>query len=267
MFQQQPDGESNIRLSCKKAESSRKQRCFQLEQIIEKGLKAFYEVGKALTEIQKEKLYKERGYSNFRTYCEQRWGIKKSHAYRIIQATEAFDNIVSPIGDTFTGKQLPTNEAQLRPLTRLNAFQQKQVWQQAVATAPQGKITADHVRKVAKQVSNSQSPKSEVSNPPSFTESQPGDCVQIHLRNRNDSELNSYDGQLAIVEEVKEYSVSVWIWGKLLPPLFPDEVKPAPATVRVTAEIKTELVAKIMKSGKYDSIEAAIADLLENKLF
>lgn len=247
---------------------SREQRFFHLETIIERGLKAFYEVGKALSEIRDDKLYKEKGYSDFRKYCEQRWGLKKSHAYRAMKAAEVFDNLVasikmSPIGDKFNPKILPTNEAQIRPLTRLRPDLQRQAWWQAVDHAPQGKITAKYVQKVAKQVYHSQFQKSQVQNLPAFPKNRIGDCVQIHLRNRSDRELNQYQGKLAIIEQVNEHSLIVKVWGQVLPPLFFDEVRPAPVQTKVTTEIKSELIVKLMTMG-YQSLDAALNDLLND---
>jgi len=42
----------------------------------------------------------------------------------------------------------PINEAQARPLTKLPPEQQKEAFQKAVETAPEGKVTAKHVEKV-----------------------------------------------------------------------------------------------------------------------
>lgn len=42
---------------------------------------------------------------------------------------------------------LPANEAQARPLTSFPAEQQAEVWQEAVETAPAGKLTGAHVER------------------------------------------------------------------------------------------------------------------------
>ncbi|NBD18965.1 MAG: hypothetical protein GVY04_23385 [Cyanobacteria bacterium] len=170
---------------------------------------------------------------------------------------------VSPIGDNFHPKILPTNEAQIRPLTRLQPDLQREAWLQAVENSPYGKITAKDVQKVAKQVYSSQFQKSQVQNPPTFPKSQVGDCVQIRLRNRSDRALNQYDGEVAIVKEVNENSIIVQVWGQVLPPLFPDELKPTPLQTKVTAEIKTELIGKLMMMG-YNSLDSAIEDFLKS---
>ena len=52
----------------------------------------------------------------------------RSHAYRLIEAVVVIDNL-SPIGDV-----VPENEAQARPLTKLNLFTQKKVWRDFLKT-------------------------------------------------------------------------------------------------------------------------------------
>ena len=47
--------------------------------------------------------------------------------------------------------ELPRNEAQARPLTTLTPEQQWKVWQEAVQTAPAGKVTAKHVKDTVKR--------------------------------------------------------------------------------------------------------------------
>jgi len=46
---------------------------------------------------------------------------------------------------------LPDNEAQARPLSQLEPDQQREVWQEAVKTAPNGKITGAHVAGVVRE--------------------------------------------------------------------------------------------------------------------
>jgi hypothetical protein len=76
-------------------------RLAHLEAVIQKYRQDFYAVGKALNEIRDG---------------------RKSQAYRLIEAFAVIVNL-SPIGDV-----LPKNEAQARPLTRLDAHSQRKVW-------------------------------------------------------------------------------------------------------------------------------------------
>jgi len=115
----------------------------QLETTIERGLQTFYEVGSALLTIRDKRLYRSE-YSAFEDYCQERWGFTKTYANYQIAAAEVRANLT-----TIVVKQLPQNEAQIRPLTSLEPDQQREVWQRAVETAPNGKITAAHVAQVA----------------------------------------------------------------------------------------------------------------------
>lgn len=98
--------------------------------MIERGLNTFVEVGTALLTIRDKRLYRD-GFETFATfeeYCEKRWGLKKSHAYEIMEASKVVTNLKSS-----AIAELPTNEAQARPLTALKEPEQQQkVWNAAV---------------------------------------------------------------------------------------------------------------------------------------
>jgi len=119
----------------------------QLETVIKQNIGAFYEVGRALMEIRDKGLYRDvLGYETFESYCKARWDMSKMHAYRLMDSCKVIDTVKS--------NQLvtPTNESQTRPLARLEPDQQREAWQKAVATAPEGKVTAAHVSKVVKEI-------------------------------------------------------------------------------------------------------------------
>ena len=60
--------------------------------------------------------------------------MERAHAYRLIKSSEVAQNL-SPIGDI-------ENEAQARPLTRIkDPDEQREAYQEAVRTAPEGKGT------------------------------------------------------------------------------------------------------------------------------
>jgi len=132
------------------------QRC---ETIIQQGLKTFYEVGSALATIRDNRLYRSQC-TTFEQYCQERWGMSSSKARRLISSSEVTDNIKSvPIGTPVSknSQALPENEAQVRPLTKLPPTTQREVWQEAVDTAPQGNVTGKHVESVVKQFQEQQS--------------------------------------------------------------------------------------------------------------
>jgi len=110
------------------------------EAVIERGLATFVDVGNALAAIRDDRLYR-RDYRTFEDYCRERWGISKTQANRLISAHEVVGNL-TPIG------VIPSTESQARPLTRLEPSEQIAAWQEAVTTAPNGKVTAAHVAAV-----------------------------------------------------------------------------------------------------------------------
>ena len=120
-----------------------KAQLYKYEETIRRGLQTFLEVGNALWAIRDNRLYREHG--TFDDYCLARWDLKRSHVYRLIGASKTMNNLLmSPTGDIF-----PTNERQIRPLTSLDPETQREVWQRAVETSPNGEITATHVEHVA----------------------------------------------------------------------------------------------------------------------
>lgn len=121
-------------------------RLGELESIISKNLKAFYEVGSALMEIRESKLYKQ-DYDTFEAYCRDRWDMTRQYAYNLIGSSEVVDNLKN-VNNCL---HIPASESQARPLTRLSAPLQQEVWQRVVDTAPEGKITARYVAKVVSE--------------------------------------------------------------------------------------------------------------------
>jgi hypothetical protein len=99
------------------------QRLNRLEAVIETNQRSFYQLGKALKEIRDSGLYQKLCFESFEQYIKIRWDLGKSHCYRLIEASDVIDNL-SPIGES-----LPQNESQVRPLTKLDAFDQRKVWQ------------------------------------------------------------------------------------------------------------------------------------------
>ncbi len=63
--------------------------------------------------------------------------MSRVHAHRMIEAAEVQKNLL-PIGN------IPKSESVTRPLSGMNPEQQREVWEEAVKTAPEGKVTAKH---------------------------------------------------------------------------------------------------------------------------
>ena len=119
------------------------QRLEALESVIDAGMQTFVHVGNALLEIRDNRLYRNT-HRTFEKYCRERWGVNSSRARQLIDAAEVVENLKSVTMVTL----LPAVERQARPLTSLPPEQQPAVWQRAVETAPNGKITQAHVQAV-----------------------------------------------------------------------------------------------------------------------
>lgn len=103
------------------------------EEIIARARSAFMEAGKALTAIRDSRLYRET-HATFEDYCRERWQFEKSQVYRLMDSAAVAANLaveMSPIGEV-----LPINEAQARPLAKLDPEEQREVWAEVVETAP-----------------------------------------------------------------------------------------------------------------------------------
>ena len=78
----------------------------ECEEIIERGLSTFVEVGEALLRIRDHRLY-WKSHATFEAYCRERWGFVRRHANRLIEAAQV-TKALGPIGP------MPPNEAVAR---------------------------------------------------------------------------------------------------------------------------------------------------------
>ena len=113
------------------------------EEVIDKGLRTFVEVGTALLTIRDRRLYRAQ-HGTFEDYCQGRWGMSRPRAYQMIDAATVVGNL-STIVDKF-----PTTESQARPLTQLPP--------EAQSVAPEGKVTAAHVQAAVNEYKDLQGP-------------------------------------------------------------------------------------------------------------
>jgi len=148
------------------------ERLQDLEGIIQKNLRSFYEVGRALMKIRDEELYKIKNggaYGTFEEYCKKVWDFKRTYAFYMIESAKVIENV-------HRGEQnlpLPSSERQTRPLAQLEPARQIEAWQKAVETAPEGKVTAAHVSKVVKEMQQPTKTKKTPALPPNRGETIP----------------------------------------------------------------------------------------------
>ncbi|HAX77258.1 MAG TPA: hypothetical protein DCY88_15845 [Cyanobacteria bacterium UBA11372] len=147
-----------------------RERLNQLEVIVEQGLQTFYEVGKALIEIRDRKLYRE-SQKTFEDYCRYRWSIGRQRAYQFISAAQVMENLST------NGRQIPTSERQVRPLSGLSPELQREIWQEALESAPNGIPSGAIVQSLVDKKLSSGKMVQEV-------ESSPSELEQLRLENK-----------------------------------------------------------------------------------
>ncbi|WP_313890023.1 MULTISPECIES: hypothetical protein [Nostoc] len=87
--------------------------------------RAFFEAGKALMELRDRRLYRST-HKTFEDYCRERFGFSRRQPYHLIEAAVIFDNLVEKCERSV--HILPTNEWQVRPLTKLDPDTQPEAW-------------------------------------------------------------------------------------------------------------------------------------------
>ena len=97
---------------------SEAERLDACEQVIERGLATFVDVGTALLEVRDSRLYRMT-YPTFEAYCEARWNMARNYANKLVTAAQ----VVNGLGTNVP--ILPANEAQARELSGLAPDEQR----------------------------------------------------------------------------------------------------------------------------------------------
>ncbi|MEP0885926.1 hypothetical protein NDI49_30815 [Trichocoleus sp. ST-U3] len=122
----------------------------RLSELENKIRSAFYEAGLAFREIRQKRLYQLEGYNSFENYLKDKWRKSKSHANDLIKTAKIISEDLLPISSEKV--PLPTTETQVRPLMSLEPEQRQELWRKVCETAPNGKITKNHVEKVKNEL-------------------------------------------------------------------------------------------------------------------
>ncbi|QLE53262.1 hypothetical protein FD724_35685 (plasmid) [Nostoc sp. C057] len=160
--------------------------------------RAFFEAGKALTELRDRRLYRST-HKTFEDYCRDRFGHSRRQSYLLMDAAVVFDNLMKKCDPM--DHILPTNERQVRPMTKLEPHQQQEVWVKAVEQSG-GKVPpARIVKNVVQQIME----RTQVPNT-----YQLGEVCQILTK--DNPELRGKSGCWAIVSAVNDFSCTVKMW-------------------------------------------------------
>jgi hypothetical protein len=220
--------------------------------------RAFFEAGKALAELRDRRLYRST-HRTFEEYCRDRFGHSRQQSNYLIAASQVYENlttngcqnVVSEDLTTIGSQILPTNERQVRPLTKLEPQQQQEVWQRAVEEAggkvPSGRIVKDVVQRIMErtQVPNTY---------------QIGEVCQISAK--DNPELRGKGGCWAIVTQVNDFSCTVRTWdGEItvgLKHLKPYEYLPEDCQ---QMQVICDRISRVYSSGLEESVQKFLESL------
>jgi hypothetical protein len=106
---------------------SEKQRFRELQLIIDQGLPTFLAVGRALSAIRDEKLYRD-NWTTFEQFVRDRWALSLSRTNQIISTVRVVENITNAFPGDATLLEA-ANESTLRPLSRVEPELQVAAWE------------------------------------------------------------------------------------------------------------------------------------------
>lgn len=124
-----------------KTDNAEQSKLAECESAIAHNLGSFRETGLALLEIRDGLLYRTT-HATFEKYCQEQWDMIRRYANRLIESAQVVETL-SKLGNMFP---IPSNERQAHELAGLTPDDQRRVWEKAIETAPNGKITAAHIR-------------------------------------------------------------------------------------------------------------------------
>ena len=125
----------------------------QLREGLERTVRgAFYYAGRALEQIQSQRLYRST-HDNFESYCQDTFDLTRDYAYLKINAARVYHNLLDNLPTNCQHQLvLPTKQGQLRPIVKadLRKLEQVTVWQNAVSMAfgkvPSSSVVAEAVK-------------------------------------------------------------------------------------------------------------------------
>jgi len=124
------------------------------EGLIAEGMDKAVAVVVAMAAIRDKRLYRAE-LKTFEEYCEVRWSLKVRQAYRLLGYFDFLRTINGvPEGQVdvanWTQFTIRAPESQTRPFLGLPLEHRKAAWEEALATAPKGRMTARHGEAVAR---------------------------------------------------------------------------------------------------------------------
>lgn len=125
------------------------ERLVKFEAIIDANCKSLFALGEALQVIRDERLYRE-FFDTFEEYCRVRWDFSRIWAHYQITAATTRSILLTTVNRD--GLPEPTNERQLRPLSKLKSEAKTAAWKRACEIAGQSEVSHIHVEQAVAEI-------------------------------------------------------------------------------------------------------------------
>ena len=125
------------------------ERLAKFEAIIEKNCKSLFALGEALQVIRDERLYRD-SFDTFQEYCHAKWAFSRTWAHFQITAATTRATLLTVVNKD--GLPEPTNERQLRPLSKLKPEAKAAAWRLACQIAGDSEINHSHVERAVAEI-------------------------------------------------------------------------------------------------------------------
>ena len=124
------------------------QTLIECEDLYTSGLDADFDKGTALERINRGRLYKD--YGSFPKYCEIKWQVSESHAYRLIDCARVV--IAWKSSPNWGALPVPRRESHVRELVGLPQADVISAWTKVVEDAAGSRITAKQVKEAVTEL-------------------------------------------------------------------------------------------------------------------
>ena len=228
---------------------------------------AFYQAGKALSELRQRRLYRST-HKTFEAYCQERFNFTRRYSDYLIAGASVVENLQQmrmihsqnqldeqhqfyENSRTIHAQVLPTRLEQIKPLASLKPDEQRQVWNKAIETVggkvPSGRI----VKQIVEQLKEK----------PSVLAQDDWQVGDIFILNRLEGKERKYNGCWAIALEFTKMTVIVDVHDATL------TMKPDHLDKFDSPDVKQQLpqtLKRIRRLREIDSLDRGADNVLED---
>jgi N6-adenosine-specific RNA methylase IME4 len=129
----------------RQAHKEKAERLAELEDVIERHIGCLFDVGAALLEVRREKLYKLT-HPTFEAWVKLRFNLSRRRAYELMTTVEVRATLKA-----HGAAALPTTRRETEELAKFSPDEQPVIWASAISLAGDEEPTGTHVRRAARE--------------------------------------------------------------------------------------------------------------------